>query len=132
MYTSDKFFEDAQRLGKHKDLRGAPESKIIAEIRNLFFTSLPDLPEPLLHDIYNYYVEKYFAKDEVYDSFFQILEEISPVIDLFEECYDEKVRKLPEDDWVFIRDVVSEYGDHLELSTISSIMTLVVDHKGFS
>ena len=146
MFTSDKFIADTKRLynkADGKEPEAADESKEIAEIRKRFFTTLSDLPEPMLHDIFNYYVEKYFSTDTEPQknsggpgtgpsSPIHIAEELVPVIDLLEECYDEKTRPLPPEDWPFIRDIVSDYGEELELSTISFIMTLVVDNKGFS
>lgn len=163
MFTSDKFLADAKKqhkkYGKKKpetsqgDRRGGEqsdpkqsgeeESKEIAGIRERFFSALSRLPEPMLHDLFNYYAEKYFNSETSSRDIdgtprkgpplpMDIAEELVPVIDLFEECYDEKTRPLPPEDWSFIRDIVSDYGDELELSTISFIMALVVDKKGFS
>jgi hypothetical protein len=52
----------------------------------------------------------------------------SAVVDLFAQDYDESADPLGDEDWRFLRDIVSDYAVDLDMDIVNYVMKLVVDH----
>ena len=122
MSESDRFFISLRKIGKSgKDqpLRDRSE-----EIRKAFFTHTTMLPEEMQYDIFDFHVERH-------TDFEELIKALSVLVDIFNEDCDLDEDYLDSGDWIYIKEVTSDFGYELEESLLTYVMSLVMEHGGF-
>ena len=122
MSESDKFFISLKKIGKSG--KDQPVRDRREEIRKAFFTHTTVLPEEMQYDIFDFYVERH-------TDFEELIKALSVLVDLFTEDYDLDEDNIDSEDWVYIKDVTSDFGYELEESLLTYVMSLVMGHGGF-
>ena len=89
------------------------------DIKDLLTKNVP-VSESLLDDLYTKYCSD---SDNLFDS----ARSLSDIVDLFNGEYDEDSDPLKEEDWVYVRNLVTACADELDMEIVTYIMRLIVD-----
>lgn len=119
MHIQDKFFSDIQRLvSKNIEKEG-----ITRELKRLFIGSSPAdcVKCGLAEDLFSFWAENYSGD---FSSSYKKLGEIISL--LYGEEEEDSV--LSSRDWEEIRELVSSYGDSLDLTFLTEVMNIILKH----
>ena len=123
MTLSDKYYNNLNRLRK----KNLCTLEMIKKVQESFFSSLNFLPKELLWDLFNYYLDL-FDKDPNPDkSFKDTAYHLSYIIDLFNGEYAVKEDQIPDEEFEFIRDTVSDNAIRIDEEILLSVMKIVVE-----
>ena len=137
MFVSDRYLKNLRRVRKNAHEKA--EAQIIAEVREAFFHYLGPQPKALMHDLFNYLVDRYYSDNKGgYKApkaagapksdaslFLAYADGLSGVVDLFNQEYDEN-NPLSREVLSAIGPVVSAHADEMDLDLVSSIMGLLL------
>jgi len=105
------------------------------KIADLFIKSGFMLPEDLMEDLYQFYLdtgrgERPFAPTDS-ESLRDLAYHLVDVLDLFDMDYDEKKDPLVLDEWLTIKNLFSNYADDIEDDLLTYIMRFAIEKGAF-
>lgn len=119
MQVQDKFFNDARRAVS----RDCDKECALKELKRLFIGSSPDECSKcgLSEDLFSFWAENY---GENFADTYEKLGEINSLL------YGEQEPKtgLSSSDWGEIREIVSSYGDSLDLKFLTDVMNIILKY----
>jgi hypothetical protein len=126
MFVSERFYKQLSKIRKNSP--GKPEERLVAEVREVFFAALRDLPENMMHDLFNFYVALHYEKkDQDKDrDVYGFADHLGAVIDLFNREYDEANGPLSQQEWLTVKELSDEYAEEIDLETLTYIMNLLL------
>ncbi len=122
MSESDRFFLSLKKIGKSGQDRPGWDRR--EEIREAFFTHTTVLPEEMQYNIFDYQAEQH-------TDFKELIKALSVLVDLFNEDSALDEDYLESKDWIYIKEVTSDFGYELEKPLLTYVMSLVMEHGGF-
>ena len=129
MAGTDRYLNGLRQLRKR---RGGGDGADAREgIRNAFFAALPECPESLAWDLFNYFEERMSGMMDGKTDFLDAAKILADVIDLFEYNYDDERGELNDDDWRFVKESVSEAALELPDKLLTYVLGKVVDRGLF-
>ena len=126
MAGADRYLNGLNKIRKKRAEN--PDIDIQTELRRAFFASIAELPDSLVHDLFDYFYEKSMKRAE---DILDVSKEIADVIDLFDFAYDEGVETLTMEDWEYIKEAVSDAALDMPEDLLTYVMALVVDQGLF-
>jgi len=102
------------------------DSEIISHTEHNLDKALSFLPREMRRDLLDFYLEKYEKQEGVYKDFKEQVYQLAEVIALFTGDYNDYETGLTKEEWIFIRDLVSDYASILDEKLLTSIMSQVV------
>lgn len=114
---------------KKKDLS---HSGITEELRRGFFERLPDLPEDMLYDLFQYLTGAFSRSEGDYSDFDSAARKLTDAADLLSEEYDDETGTLTDNEIEYIKDLVSDYAPELGDEMIMYVMQKAMDRGSFS
>ncbi|RKX78642.1 MAG: hypothetical protein DRP87_05600 [Spirochaetes bacterium] len=121
MIPSEHFYKKAKKILATGSITN--DEALTEEVRKQFFKTLGELPETMKYDLFLFY--RYFCSD-----LNSLTEKLSALIDIFNMEYDEGLDKLEKEEWIFLKDVVSENALEIDDKTLMYVMKLVVEKGG--
>ena len=125
MSEADRFNSILRGIKKHQQGTDAP--KVLQELREGFVSCLPSVPSNLKYDMSIYFCGEY-APGETTDEIGMTGDKLQQVVYLLEEDFERIEEDLSENDWAYIRDIVSEFALELDQSILTYVMRQVVAH----
>jgi hypothetical protein len=122
MSLSDRFLKQLRHL--KKDNPNISDENAIESIHDIFVSTLSYYPSSLVEDLFS---EFYLQWNKKGTTPFQAAHFWTNYIDLLEENYNEEEDPFTKEDWLNIKEIVSESGIELDESLLTYIMALVVD-----
>lgn len=119
MQAQDKFYNDARRVVS----RDCDKECALKELKRLFIASSPDECSKcgLSEDLFSFWAENY---GENFQDTYEKLGEISSLLYGDEE----QETGFSPYDWGKIREIVSSYGDCLDLNFLTDVMNIILKH----
>lgn len=119
MQAQDKFYNDARRMVS----RDYDKENALKELKRLFIGSSPDECSKcgLSEDLFSFWVGNY---GENFADTYEKLGEINSL--LYGE--EEGGTGLSPSDWGEIREIISSYGDSLDLKFLTDVMNIILKH----
>lgn len=109
------------------------------KIGDLFIKSGSVLPEDLMEDLYQFYIDS--GRDTVYrernpgnsdsDSLRDLAYHLVDVLDLFSMDYDEVKDPLKLDEWITVKDLFSSYAADIDDELLTYVMRLALEKGAF-
>lgn len=99
------------------------------KIGDLFMKSGFMLPEDLMEDLYQYYIDSHTITDS--DHFRDLAYHLVDVIDLFSMDYDEAKDPIKLDEWVVIKDIFSTYAGDIDDELLTYVMQFAIEKGAF-
>lgn len=101
-------------------------------LRELFFSCLPEMPEPMRFDLFNYFWEKYTPSGRGRSSYTPLLDVFGYIVELFDgEYVDDDEYRLGDEDLNFVKDTVSDFALDLDQEFVSFVMKIAVSRGLF-
>ena len=88
------------------------------------------LPEQMRDEVFQYLVDRYAARGAQFPDFFAYTDYLGDFIDLLNLDYDEQRDPLFPEDWEYLRDIMSDFAEDLDMGVVSYTMGLVLK-KGY-
>ena len=123
MSETDRFSSISRRIKKNFSASGG--SATFQQLREAFVSCLPNIPDTLKYDMAIYFCGEYAPTDNI-DEFTPLSEKLLEAVYLYEEEYDRIDESFSENDWIYIRESVSEFALELDPDLITYIMRQVV------
>jgi len=105
------------------------EDRIMADVRDVFFSALSDLPDTAVHDLFNFYTDFYYSGQLRCTDVFEFGYHLGRVLDVLSGEYDERYPLETDDEWDAIREMVNEAADDMDLGTVTTVMNLLLERK---
>ena len=99
------------------------------KIGDLFIKSGFMLPEDLMDDLYQFYIDSHTITDS--DHLRDLAYHLVDVIDLFSMDYDEAKDPLKLDEWVTIKDLFSTYAADIDDELLTYVMQFAIEKGAF-
>ena len=123
MSETDRFSSISRRIKKNFSASGG--SAVFQQLREAFVSCLPNIPDTLKYDMAIYFCGEYASTDDI-DEFTPLSEKLLEAVYLYEGEYDRIDETFSENDWIYIRESVSEFALELDPDLITYIMRQVV------
>lgn len=120
--NTNEFDRSCKQLRKKYNFEHSTE--MIEEIKELFIKSMGQ-PEELSLDIFDYVLDNRDLEDSH-------VVRLSDMVDLFQMDYDAGFNSLVIDDWSYLRDLVNEWAQEMDMDIVTYVMQNVVDAGAFS
>ncbi len=101
------------------------------KIGDLFIKSGFMVPDDLLEDLFQFYIDRGDLQDLNDDSLRNFAYHLVDVIDLFSMDYDLAKDSLELDEWVTLRNLFSTYSDDIDDDLLTYVMQLAIEKGAF-
>jgi len=129
MTASEAYYKRAKDAIRRSE--GKSESDISAEIRDVLFAFLKDLPENLKHDIFNFYADQYSEREDEGKTLYELAEAPLAMIDFITGQSAPLDVEFSEEEWEMIREGISANADDMDMRLLNQLMTVLVDKKRY-
>lgn len=102
------------------------DEEVLNGIERLLDKTIGFLPEDMLKDLLESYYELYNNKRGAYRDFKEMALRLSEVVALFTGDYGDSDAGLDQEDWILLRDLVSDYASELDERFLTDVMSQVV------
>ena len=127
MIASEGYCRKIDRL---KRLTGdSAEDRTMAEVRDIFFVALENLPDSAVPNLFNFYTDRYYSDQLRCADVFEFGYYLGRVIDVVSGEYDERYPLETDEEWEAIREVVNEAAGDMDLATVTTVMNLLLERK---
>ncbi len=123
MSESERFIAILRAIKKQQE--GIGGAKVLQELREGFVSCLPSVPKDLKYDVAVYFCGEY-ASGETAEEIGVVGDKLLELVYLLEEDFERTEETLSQDDWEYVRDIVSEFALELDQSTLTYVMQQVV------
>ena len=132
MGASVVLYRGIEKTINKQDINLEEQKDIIAD---LFIKSGFMLPEDLMEDLYQFYLDTGTGSGSSIiskpDQLRELAYHLVDVIDLFDMDYDEKKDPLVVEEWVTIKNLFSNYADDIDDELLTYIMQLAIEKGAF-
>lgn len=104
---------------------------LIEEVRKSFFYHLPFMPEEMLYDIFNFYLEHYTDGKDTYADFDILSEKLLDATDLFCGCYADNTGGITNDELDYIKETANDFSTELPEDVLFYVMKKAVERGSF-
>ena len=104
---------------------------LIEEVRKSFFYHLPFVPEDMLYDVFNYFLEKYTDARDVYADFDKLSEKLLDVTDLLCSNYDDQAGSISNEELDYLKETVNDFSIELPEDVLFYVMKKAVERGSF-
>jgi len=105
------------------------------KIAELFLKSGFMLPEDLMEDLFQYYIDKENAKEQNTEIKLDQLRDLAyhfvDIVDLFDMNYDDEKDPLALEEWINIKDLFSSYAENIDDELLTYVMKIAVEKGAF-
>lgn len=129
MLPSDVYYKRAKQVLKNST--GKDEDQLAAEIRDVLFDSMRDIPTNLQHDIFNFYYDKYLDLEDPNKTLYTLCEMPVPMIDFLMGNILTDDLKFSDEEWDLIREGINAVADEMDMTMLTRLMTILVDKKKY-
>ncbi len=125
-----------ERFSKHlkqirKDQANHSYDGLIEEIRKSFFSHLPFIPEGMLYDVFNYFLDRYTDARDVYTDFDNLSGKLLDVTDLFCSNYDDSSGDISDEELDYIKEAANDFSTELPEDVLFYVMKKAVERGSF-
>lgn len=99
----------------------------VREVQRAFEEAIGNIPETLTEAIYLHFLDSFNHSELPEDKFVTYSYRLGPYIDVFWKRYDEQEDPIPQDEWIFLKEAISEAAGELDLKLLTYIMQLIMD-----
>ena len=129
MTASEAYYKKAKEAIRHGE--GQPEEQVAAQIRDVLFSFLKELPDNLKHDIYNFYLDRYLDDPAADKSIYQLAEGPLAMIDFMTGQVATVEAEFSEEEWELIKEGINANAEEMDLRLLNQLMTVLVDKKRY-
>lgn len=101
------------------------------KIGDLFVKSGFMVPEDLMEDLFQYYIDSSYLEDQNIDSLRNLAYHLVDVIDLFSMDYDSVKDPVKLEEWITVRNLFSSYAEGIEDDLLTYVMQLAIEKGAF-
>ena len=125
MDSSERFY---RHLDKMKNLSSSLTFRnAVREVQSAFEEAMGNVPDQLPEAIYLYFLDSFNQAELPEEKFVEYSYRLGPYIDIFWRRYDEKEDPLSEEEWVFLKEAVSDAAGEMDLDLLTYIMQIILD-----
>jgi hypothetical protein len=99
----------------------------IREVQRAFEEAMGSVPETLTEAIYLHFLDSFNHAELPEEKFVTYSYRLGPYIDVFWKRYDEKEDPIPREEWLFLKEAVSEAAGEMDLKLLTYVMQLIMD-----
>ncbi len=99
----------------------------VREVQRAFEEAMSNIPETLTEAIYLHFLDSFNHAELPEEKFVSYAYRLGPYIDVFWKRYDEEEDPIPEEEWIFLKEAVSEAAGEMDLKLLTYIMQLIMD-----
>lgn len=125
MNMSERFYRNLDRIGNRHRNDGLDVA--VEVVRKVFEEAMGKVPEELTGSIYLRFLDTFNKSGKPESEFVETAYRLGIYVDLFWMEYDAKNSPLPEEDWDFLREVVSSSAGELDLKILTYVMGQIVE-----
>ncbi len=132
MGASVLLYRGIEKTINNRDIDYIAKQNKIAE---LFLKSGFMLPEDLMEDLFQYYIDKENAKEQNTEINLDQLRELAyhfvDIVDLFDMDYDDEKDPLALEEWINIKDLFSSYAENIDDELLTYVMKIAIEKGAF-
>jgi len=132
MGASVLLYRGIEKTINNRDIDYISKQNKIAE---LFLKSGFMLPEDLMEDLFQYYIDKENAKEQNTEINLDQLRELAyhfvDIVDLFDMDYDDEKDPLVLEEWINIKDLFSSYAENIDDELLTYVMKIAIEKGAF-
>jgi hypothetical protein len=129
MTASEAYYKKAKEAIRRQE--GQNDELVAAQIREVLFSFLKDLPDNLKHDIFNFYLDRYLDDESADRSIYQLAESPMPMIDFMTGQVASVEAEFSEEEWELIKEGINANAEEMDLRLLNQLMTVLVDKKRY-
>jgi hypothetical protein len=99
----------------------------VREVQRAFEEAMGSVPETLTEAIYLHFLDSFNHAELPEEKFVTYSYRLGPYIDVFWKRYDEKEDPIPREEWLFLKEAVSEAAGEMDLKLLTYVMQLIMD-----
>lgn len=124
--------DSAERFYRHLDKLQQANPPVsfrtaVREVQRAFEEAMGSVPETLTEAIYLHFLDSFNHAELPEEAFVEYSYRLGPYIDVFWKRYDEKEDPIPPEEWLFLKEAVSEAAGEMDLKLLTYIMQLIMD-----
>ena len=99
----------------------------VREVQRAFEEAMGSVPETLTEAIYLHFLDSFNHSELPEEKFVTYSYRLGPYIDVFWKRYDEKEDPIPLEEWLFLKEAVSDAAGEMDLKLLTYVMQLIID-----